>query len=121
MNYIYHEQGDNGYLECLAGSGRLESERDALDLVAACGENGTHLLLLPSECLSDEFFRLGSGLAGAVLLKFGLYRIRCAVVLPADLASRGRFGELVLEANRRDNALHFFQEKDAAAAWLLEE
>lgn len=121
MDYTYHEAGELGYVECLPGGGRVESERDALDLVAACGEFGTHLLLLPSECLSDEFFRLASGLAGAVLLKFGLYRIRCAVVLPADLAAGGRFGELVLEANRRDNALHFFQEKDAAAAWLLAE
>ncbi len=120
MDYIFHEHGDSGYLECLPGGGRVESERDALDLVAACGEHGTANLLLPADCLSDEFFRLGSGLAGAVLLKFGLYRIRCAVVLPLELASRGRFADLVLEANRRDPALHFFQEKEPAAAWLLE-
>ena len=69
MDYIFHEHGESGYVECLPGGGRVESERDALDLVAACGEHGTANLLLPADCLSGEFFRLGSGLAGAVLFR----------------------------------------------------
>lgn len=120
VNYTYYESGKSGYVAFFAGGGRVESERDALELVAACGESGTQNLLLPAECLGDEFFRLGSGLAGAVFLKLGQYRIRCAVVLPLELASRGRFADLVLEANRRDPALHFFQDQEPAAAWLLE-
>ncbi len=120
MDFLFHADGEQGYLECLPGSGRVEGEPDALDLVAACGEHGTFNLLLPADCLSDEFFRLGSGLAGAVLLKFSLYRIRCAVVLSSEQSSRGRFGDLVVEANRRDNALHFFQEVEPAVHWLLE-
>lgn len=122
MNYTLISKDNNSYLACSpdGAAGRLQSEHDALDLVAACGEHGTHNLLLPAACLSDDFFRLGTGLAGAVLLKFSNYRIRCALVLSPEQAHRGRFGELVLEANRRNRELHFFNEVEAAERWLID-
>ena len=119
MNYIYQQQGESGFIEGMPGDGVVQSEEEALELVAACGEYGTFNLLLPAECLADEFFNLGSGLAGAILLKFGLYRLHCAILLPPERASQGRFGELVLEANRRDDALHFFSDRSKAVDWLL--
>lgn len=122
MNYTLVCKGNRNYLACsLDGlQNRLQSERDALDLVAACGENGTENLLLPAECLSPDFFRLGTGLAGAVLLKFSNYHIRCAVVIAPGQAGRGRFAELVLEANRRNRELHFFTGSAEAERWLID-
>jgi len=67
VNYTFYESGESGYVAFFAGGGRVESERDVLELVAACGESGTQNLLLPAECLGDEFFRLGSGLAAGRL------------------------------------------------------
>lgn len=121
MNYTLISKDNHSYLACSpdGAAGRVQSERDALDLVAACGENGTHNLLLPAACLGDDFFRLGTGLAGAILQKFSNYRIRCALVLSPEQASHGRFGELVLEANRRNRELHFFTEVEAAERWLI--
>jgi hypothetical protein len=119
MNYIYHQQGDSGFVEGLPGDGVVQSEEEALELVAACGEYGTFNLLLPAECLADEFFNLSSGVAGAVFLKLSLYRIRCAILLPPEQATQGRFGEMVLEANRRDDALHFFSDRSKALDWLM--
>jgi len=119
MNYIYQQQGESGFVEGMPGDGVVQSEEEALELVAACGENETINLLLPAECLADEFFNLSRGLAGAVFLKFSLYRIRCAILLPVEQAGQGRFGELVLEANRRDDALHFFSDRSKAVDWLM--
>jgi len=119
MNYNYQQQGESGFIECFPGDGVVKSEEEALELVAACGEYDTFNLLLPAECLADEFFNLGSGVAGAVFLKFGLYQIRCAILLPSEQSGQGRFGELVLEANRRDDALHFFSDRSKAVDWLL--
>lgn len=123
MNYTRIDKNGRSFLACSPGGSaeRLQDERDALDLVAACGENGVENLLLPGECLSDDFFRLGSGLAGAVLLKLSNYHIRCALVITPEQAGRGRFAELVLEANRRNRELHFFTERAAAERWLSAE
>jgi hypothetical protein len=123
MNYTLIRRKNGSYLACSpdGAAGRLQNEQDALDLVAACGENGTHNLLLPAGCLAEDFFRLGTGLAGAILLKFSNYQIRCALVLLPEQAGRGRFGELVLEANRRNRELHFFTDCEAAERWLIDE
>jgi len=96
----------------------IARESDALELVAVCGEHRTHRLLLHAEQLSDEFFDLRSGLAGAVLQKFVNYAVRVAAVIPPERANQGRFGEMVLEANR---GRHFrvFAREDEAARWLV--
>lgn len=123
MNFTLISRANGNFLACSPDgpADRVRNERDALDLVAACGENGVENLLLPGECLSQDFFRLGSGLAGAVLLKLGNYRIRCALVITPEQAGRGRFAELVLEANRRNPELHFFTGREAAERWLTDE
>lgn len=108
------------YVECLPDGSLLDGEDDALDLVAACGEAGTHRLLIHSESLPEDFYRLASGLAGKVLLKFGNYAIRWAAVIPHELAHKGRFGQMVREANR-GNDFRVFAEREHAEAWLLRE
>ncbi len=121
MNYRLITDLPNAYLECLAGDGQIQSERDALDLVAACGEHQVHRLLLHAENLADDFYHLRTGLAGAVLQKFNTYAIKLAAVLTPELVNQGRFQEMVLEANRRDRLFHVFYDREAAAAWLVEE
>lgn len=103
---------------CTTGQDRLESEQDALDLVAACGENDTQLLMLMGDNLADDFFRLRTGLAGDVLQKFVNYYIRAVAVVPKDLASRGKFGEMATETNRGEQ-FGVFSTADEAEEWLL--
>lgn len=119
MNYRLIEHARNHYIECLAGDGLIESEADALDLVAACGEHLAPRLLIFAESLPEVFFDLRSGLAGAVLQKFATYRVKVAAVLSPELANQGRFGEMVLEANRSNRMFHVFQEREQAEAWLV--
>lgn len=108
------------YLECLPDGQQVTSEADALDLVAACGEQGTHRLLLHADNLPDEFFHLSTGLAGKILLKFSNYYLRVAAVLPDDRSRHGKFYEMMLETNRGQE-FRIFEERAAAETWLVEE
>ena len=118
MNYRTVDRGEYTFIEVLAGPERLSSEQDALDLVGACGEAGTDRLLIHKEALSDDFYNLRSGLAGAVLLKLSIYRIITAAVISPEIATQGRFGEMVLETNRRSSTFRVFSTPDEAEAWL---
>lgn len=119
MNTILHNLTDQSYLECDPQGGLIASESDALDLVAACGENGTRNLLIHAANLPEEFFDLRTGLAGAVLLKFSNYRIRAAVIVDPAKTSQGRFGEFAFETNR-GNAFRIYPDRSSAEAWLLQ-
>jgi len=96
----------------------VATEQDALDLVAACGENETHRLMLHSENLSEDFFHLRTGVAGAILLKFSNYYLKVALVLQPGQGREGKFGEWVLETNR-GREFRVFYDRAAAEAWLV--
>lgn len=117
MNYRVIQTGSQKYIQCLPGETRLENEQDAIDLVAACGENGTQQLMVFADNLSNDFYRLSSGVAGNILLKFSNYRIRVAAVLSHELVNQGRFREMVIETNR-GNQFRVFYETAEAEMWL---
>jgi PadR family transcriptional regulator, regulatory protein AphA len=104
-------------LELASGGGLVQSERDALDLVSACGEHDCSKLLIDAACFSEDFFRLRTGLAGAVLQKFTNYRIQAAVVAPPGAASQGKFRDFMLETNR-GNQFRIVEDREAALGWL---
>lgn len=118
MSVLLQESAGRTYLECPAGSLRIARERDALDLIAVCGEHGASDLLLDGSCLDPAFMDLKSGLAGVVLLKLTVYRIRTAVILPGESIGSGKFSEFVLETNR-GNQFGVFENREDALKWLL--
>lgn len=118
MKPILRTSGEITYLECSAESLRIASERDALDVVALCGEHSTERLLLDGDCLHPGFFELKTGLAGAVLLKLSNYHIRTAVVLLSERIGSGRFAEFVQETNT-GNQFRVFSSVAEAVSWLL--
>ena len=105
MKPILRTSGEITYLECSAESLRIASERDALDVVALCGEHLTEQLLLDGDCLHPDFFELKTGLAGAVLL-------------PPERIGSGRFAEFVRETNT-GNQFRVFSNVAEAVSWLL--
>ncbi|MEN4013592.1 MAG: DUF4180 domain-containing protein [Chloroflexota bacterium] len=109
--------GETVIVETVPGSGFMQSEADALDLVAACSEHGAERLLLHAENLSDAFFDLKSGLAGAALLKFSNYWLRVAAVIPAGRIGHGRFAEFAAETNT-GRQFRIFNQRQAALDWL---
>lgn len=111
------ESNGNTILECLPEGGVIASEADALDLVALCGEHQVDRVLLHATNLAEDFYFLRTGLAGAVLLKLGNYRIRAAAVLAPKLVSRGHFREFVMETNQGSD-FRVFYERELALKWL---
>lgn len=118
MDYKIVESNAMKYIEIFSCATPISTEQDALDLVALCGENNTNLLMLHSEAISDDFFRLKTGVAGKVLQKFINYYVKAVAVIPTQRVNAGKFKDMVLEANR-GNQFRVFEEKEKAVNWLL--
>ncbi|MFF4569286.1 DUF4180 domain-containing protein [Streptomyces sp. NPDC001410] len=67
-------------LRCAPEGPALDGEGAALDLIGDAMGQDAELVVVPVERVADEFFRLRSGVAGAVVQKFANYRLRLAVV-----------------------------------------
>jgi hypothetical protein len=89
-------------LVCPADGPPVATDGDALDLVVQAMEQGADIVLIPAERLSDDFFRLRTGVAGAIVQKFVNYRKRLAVVgdISARLDASPTLRDFVGEANR---------------------
>jgi hypothetical protein len=74
-------------LEIPADGPTVEDEASALDLIGDAFGADANVVSVPVERLSPEFFRLRSGVAGAVVQKFANYRLRLVVV--GDAAHHG--------------------------------
>ncbi|HZW02659.1 MAG TPA: DUF4180 domain-containing protein [Anaerolineaceae bacterium] len=117
MEYQISEKNNRQYIEVVDGSQKLASEQEALDLVAICGEHRLPRLMIHAENLTEDFYHLSTGVAGAILQKFVNYQIRVAAVLPPEKASQGKFGEMVLESNR-GNQFRVYSTRGEAEDWL---
>lgn len=80
----------------------LKTEADAVDLVAAGMAAGADWVVVTTAQLSDDFFRLSTGLAGAIVQKLVNYRLRLAIMgdIEAALAKSGSLRDFVYESNR---------------------
>ncbi|MFF7981420.1 DUF4180 domain-containing protein [Streptomyces sp. NPDC007901] len=89
-------------LRCAPEGPALDGENAALDLLGDAMGRDAELVAVPAERIADEFFRLRSGVAGAVVQKFANYRLRLAVVgdISRHLAASSALRDFVYEANR---------------------
>ncbi|HVN56683.1 MAG TPA: DUF4180 domain-containing protein [Bacteroidales bacterium] len=116
MRYLLHNSGEVKYVEIPENTFILGSEEEATDIAAFCFENMTSRLLLSGGNLDDRFFDLKTGLAGAIMQKFSNYQITFAAVIPGEKIT-GRFGEMVLEANK-GRQFRFTNSRDEAIRWI---
>lgn len=117
MTFRAFDHDGTKIVELAAGGGTLESERDALDLISACMEHASDRLLIDGACLSEGFYRLRTGLAGAVAQKLGNYHVRAAVVVSPGASNQGKFKEFALETNR-GGQFRLVETRDEALRWL---
>ncbi len=117
MEYIITKQGSKKIVEILPNSGLVTDENSALDLISFCGGENTDILLIYDTNLSEDFYDLKTGLAGKVLLKLSNYRVRVAAVIPGEKVGHGRFYEMVLESNRRDE-FNVYSNRAEALNWI---
>ena len=117
MEYKVVEKNGQRYIKLDREGLPIRNEQDALTLLSICAENGTNLLLIQGERLSDEFLRLRTGIAGAILQKFALYNIKTVAVFDKDKA-RGKFRDFLAESNR-GSMFRTYSDFDEAERWLL--
>lgn len=117
MNYQIVDKDNTRYIEVFSCETPVSTEQDALDLVALCGENDTNLLLLHYEALSEDFFKLKTGVAGAVLQKFINYSVRVAIIIPDQEQLSSNFKALISEANK-SSQYRVFVNSAEAVKWL---
>ncbi|WP_018884002.1 DUF4180 domain-containing protein [Paenibacillus massiliensis] len=118
MNYQVVQNGETKYIEVISAEPPLSKEQDAVDLVALSMENDVHLMLLHSQALSEDFFKLGTGVAGGMIQKWINYQLQVAAVIPGELIHQGRFKEMAVEANK-SNHFRVFETKVEAEQWFL--
>lgn len=103
-----------------AGDGpKLRDERDAVDVVAAAMEHGAELVVLPVERLDEDFFKLRTGVAGAMVQKFVNYQVRVTVLgdVAAYTGASTALRDFVYESNR-GSQLWFVEDTTALDARL---
>lgn len=108
------EKLDN-ILAVVRGGGLLISiPQDAVELIAAARyETGCQALILPKETLSEDFFRLSTGLAGEVLQKFVNYGMRVALVGDFSQYTSKPLRDFIRESNRGNAVLFVRTEEEA--------
>ena len=93
-------------LACAPDGPKLSGDTAAVDLIGEAFGHQADLVMIPVERLPDEFFTLGTGVAGEMLQKFVNYRIRLAFVgdISAHVERSPALRDLVHETNRGDQA-----------------
>ena len=97
----------------------LASERDAIDVIGDTYGQEVDMVVFPAETLTDDFFWLSSGLAGAVLQKFQNYRLRVAIVgdVARFTAESSSLRDFIRESNLRGQMV-FVPDRAALEALL---
>ncbi len=80
----------------------IASEADALDLIGEAGVAGATRVVIPVSRLAPDFFRLSTGLAGAILQKCSNYRLAVVIVgdISSELEASAALSDFVRESNR---------------------
>jgi hypothetical protein len=87
----------------LPGEGpQLASDRDAVDLVGKALSHDAKLLVIPVGRLTGDFFNLKTRVAGEILHRLLLYKVRVAIVgdVSSYIEGSDSFRDFVVESNR---------------------
>ncbi len=92
----------------------------ALDLIAdASFLHGTYRIAIAKECLSEDFFRLSTGLAGEILQKFVNYRAKLAIYGDFSGYTSKPLRDFIYESNK-GNDIFFTSTKEESISRLSE-
>lgn len=116
MQYQTKELNNAKYLFFQPGGNQIQKESDAIDLISLCAENDVTRILIDGERVPDDFFRLSTGIAGAIMQKLAQYGIKTVMVLDSDRA-QGRFKEFLNESNS-GQMFRAYDNYDEAEAWI---
>lgn len=118
MKYEIIQTNDKRYMKLNYAPMPLGTEKDALDIIALCGENDTNLIMIHFNVLQEGFFRNKSSSAAVMLQTFSNYFIKAAVVLPEDFDDKEKSRVMSMEISKADN-FKVFESREIAEAWLV--
>ncbi len=94
------------------------SVEDAALVVEACLSSGVNSALLYAANMTQNFFDLSSGEAGAILQKLRNYRVRLALVCsPGSVRFSSKFSGMMVEESR-GHYFRLFESPCTAREWL---
>jgi len=118
MDLVLVEDGGLRLLEGSPDERFMSDVEDASRLIGACFSAGADAAVLYPTNLTEAFFDLSSGQAGAILQKLRNYGMRLAVVCsPGAVHFSTRFGEVLAE-ERRGRFFGVFETRREAVDWL---
>jgi len=118
MELTLAEEAGVRFVEGPPDSGLIRRPEDVSLILEACFSHGVSSVLLYAPNLTEKFFDLSSGEAGAILQKLRNYYIRLAVVCLAGSVRFSRmFGEMAAEESR-SGYFQVFESEHAAREWL---
>jgi hypothetical protein len=118
MELTIVEEAGVRFVEGLPSLPLMRRIDDATLLVEVCLSSRVSAALVYTPNLTDKFFDLSSGEAGAILQKLRNYRIRLAVVCaPDSVQFSSRFGDMHAEESRT-GYFQVFESVQAAREWL---
>jgi hypothetical protein len=95
----------------------ISSAEEMLDIMADAGYNGCSGIIIHAGSFSNEFYDLGTGVAGEILQKFSNYRMRLAVVGDFSHLTGKSWRDFIREANR-GTTVNFLPSVEEAIARL---
>lgn len=89
-------------LEFAVEGTQIRSDRDAVDLVSLAWQHKARFLVIPAERLTDDFFQLRTRIAGEMIHRFSMYKLRVAIVgdISRHLEASSALRDFVAETNR---------------------
>jgi len=104
--------------ECAAEGKKLRDDRDVVELISTTSEHRARFIVIPVERLDSNFFRLKTGVAGAMLQKFVTYHFRVSILgeISDHLNESSALRDFVYECNRGSQFWFFGQPRPVGAA-----
>ena len=90
--------------ECGVEGPILRNDRDAVELINTVWNHRANFLVIPIQRLTDDFFRLKTRIAGEIIQRFVIYKVRIAIVgdISRYVAESSALKDFVYESNRGD-------------------
>lgn len=111
----------NGVLVALVTSSEklISDVKTALNLMLSVQyETGSRCIVLDKQVIDDDFFRLGTNMAGEILQRFINYKIKMAVYGDFTVYTSKPLKDFIYESNK-GNDFFFVQTEDEAVDMLV--
>ena len=117
LEFQLKQLGQVTYALCTSGSFVIEDEQSALELLMNAQYQGADVIVMDESCLDPSFFKLSSGLAGAIFQKFSNYGGRLIIVGDFEKFQSKSLNDLIFECNK-NKQINFVGTTEEALALL---